>query len=88
MPIDGRYIMPAFYYGDDKYSNNPHIEFQTYYDIFKKTFQIVKKLELTPTDADGYKWKTSVPKLIDNSVIGLFNSEVEEVRSLLLDKSD
>jgi len=80
--------MPAFYYGDDKYSNNPHIEFQTYYDIFKKTFQIVKKLELTPTDADGYKWKTSVPKLIDNSVIGLFNSEVEEVRSLLLDKSD
>ena len=81
MPIDSKYTMPAFY-GYNKYSNNDEEELKTFKDIFKKTYQITRSLNLSPTDADGDRWKTSVPKLIDNAFIGFFNSDTEEVRAL------
>jgi hypothetical protein len=82
MPIDSTYTMPAFY-GYNKYSNSPKKEFRTFSEIFEKTFEITNRLQLSPADIDGVQWKTSVPKLIDNAVIGLLNSETEEVTALL-----
>jgi len=39
-------------------------------------------LQLNFSDVDGEKWNTSIPKLIDNAIIGIWKSEEEEVRSL------
>jgi hypothetical protein len=69
MPIDSTYTMPCFY-GTNKYNENVEKEFQTYLDIFTKAHQITKKLKLSANDADGKEWNTSVPKLIDNAIIG------------------
>ncbi|MGQ9571041.1 MAG: hypothetical protein ACUVUQ_09435, partial [Thermodesulfovibrionales bacterium] len=74
MPIDSKYTMPAFY-GYNKYSNDTREEFKTFKDIFKKTHQITRSLNLSPSDANGDRWKTSVPKLIDNAIIGFFKSD-------------
>jgi len=69
MPIDSTYTMPYFY-GTNKYNEKVEKEFQTYLDIFTKAQQITKKLKLSANDADGKEWNTSVPKLIDNAIIG------------------
>ena len=82
MPIDGKYTMEAFF-GYNKYSNVAKDEFKTFKNVFKRTFEIADHLQLTPVDVDGVLWKTSVPKLIDNAVIGLFNCPREEVIALL-----
>jgi hypothetical protein len=81
MPIDSTYTMPAFY-GYNRYSKAPKEEFKTFKEIFEKTIEITNRLQLSPADIDGVQWKTSVPKLIDNAVIGLLNSETEEVARL------
>jgi hypothetical protein len=81
MPIDSKYTMEAFY-GYNKYSDVAKDEFKVFRDIFERTFEIVSRLQLTPSDVDGVGWRTSVPKLIDDAVIGLFNSSKEEVLSL------
>ncbi len=82
MPIDSKYMMVAFY-GYNKFSNVEKVEFRTFKTIFEKTFEIADYLELTPLDVDGAQWNTSVPKLIDNAVIGLLNSPTEEVVAYL-----
>jgi hypothetical protein len=69
MPIDSTYTMPYFY-ETNKYNEKVEKEFQTYLDIFTKAHQITKKLKLSANDADGKEWNTSVPKLIDNAIIG------------------
>ena len=81
MPIDSTYTMPAFY-GYNRYSKAPKEEFKTFKEIFEQTVEITNRLQLSPADIDGLQWKTSVPKLIDNAIIGLLNSETEEVRTL------
>jgi hypothetical protein len=69
MPIDSTYTMPYFY-GTNKYNEKAEKEFQTFLDIFTKTHRITKNLKLTNDDVDGEKWNTSIPKLIDNAIIG------------------
>jgi len=69
MPIDSTYTMPCFY-GTNKYNGKAEKEFQTFLDIFTKTHRITKNLKLTNDDVDGEKWNTSIPKLIDNAIIG------------------
>jgi len=81
MPIDGKYTLPAIY-GYNKYSNSPEKEFIIFKEIFNRSLEITRNLQLNSSDVDGEKWNTSVPKLIDNAIIGLVKSEEEEVRSL------
>ncbi len=69
MPIDSTYTMPYFY-GTNKYNEKAEREFQTYLDIFTKAHRITTTLKLTDRDINGGKWNTSVPKLIDNAIIG------------------
>jgi hypothetical protein len=82
MPIDSKYTMEAFY-GYNKYSNIAKNEFRTFKDIFERTLEIASLLELRPSDVDGVQWKTSVPKLIDNAIIGLLNCPKDEVVALI-----
>jgi hypothetical protein len=74
MPIDGKFTMAAFF-GYNKYSTSLDEEFATFWKIFKETIEITERLELDPNDVDGVQWNTSVPKLIDNAIIGLIKSE-------------
>jgi hypothetical protein len=69
MPVDSTYSMPYFY-GTNRYSPKAEREFQMFLDIFTKTRRITNTLQLTNKDADGEKWNTSIPKLIDNAIIG------------------
>lgn len=81
MPIDSKYTMTAFY-GYNKYSSSPKKEFETFWDIIQSTYEITERLELSSSDANGDLWKQSVPKLIDNAIIGMWNSDKEEILSL------
>lgn len=75
MPIDSKYTM-TYFYGYNKYSDKPEKEFEDFKDIFIRTCRIVKKLNLNENDVKGEGWNTSVPKVIDNAVIG-FNRYFE-----------
>ena len=71
MPIDGSYTLPYFY-GYNKNANTTEGEFNMFADIFMETYEITKKLNLTQEDVDSQDWNTSIPKLIDDAIIGLF----------------
>jgi len=81
MPIDSKYTMTAFY-GYNKYSSAPKKEFATFWEIVERTYDIVERLELSPDDVDGKLWNVSVPKLIDNAIIGLWKCEKDEILAL------
>ena len=87
MPIDRRYILNFFYGNTNIDSKTCDKEFKTFKDIFQKSFQIKRDLCLRREDADGQKWKTSVPKLIDNAIIGflsyLYKYEVDGLKAKL-----
>jgi len=65
MPIDNKYTINFF-----NVSTDLKRELSTFKNIFIKMFEIAKCLCLTQNDVDGKKWNTSVPKLIDNAIIG------------------
>jgi hypothetical protein len=65
MPIDNKYTMNFF-----SISTDVNRELIAFKNIFVATFNITKGLCLTQDDVDGRKWNTSVPKLIDNAIIG------------------
>ncbi len=71
IPIDRKYTMEAFYGFNNKYCKDGNKEFETFCNIFKKAYEIAKELELTQNDVDKKKWNTSIPKLIDNAIIGV-----------------
>jgi len=71
LPIDSSNTMLAFY-GYNRYELGEEKEFRTYADIFEKSYIIAKRLNLAESDVDGCGWSCSVPKLIDNAIIGFF----------------
>jgi len=71
MPIDSSNTMPAFY-GYNRYDNSTEKEFGTFKNIFIKSYNIVKRLELSKLDISGLRWSCSIPKLIDNAIFGFF----------------
>jgi hypothetical protein len=93
MPIDSTYTM-MFFYGYNKYSRDAKIEFQTFMKVFMENWRIANKLGLSQRDVTREGWNTSVPKLIDNAIIGLFKyiehdfKEHRQPSSELGDRSD
>ena len=69
MPIDRTYTM-RFIYGHNKYSQEIAKEIHTFNDIFMQFYNLTKKLSLTDQDIDGLGWNTTIPKLIDNAIMG------------------
>lgn len=65
-----------FFYGKKEYS--PGNELEKFEVIFDAFYTICKKLNLTDVDLKKErKWDTSVPKLIDNTIIGYVESVVK-----------
>jgi hypothetical protein len=81
MPIDGKFTMSAIY-GYNKFSNDSRKEFINFRQIIMEFIEITDRLQLNQSDVDGENWNTSVPKLIDNAIIGLMKCETEEIKSL------
>lgn len=79
MPIDSSYTMPAFF-GHNKFSTDPEKETKDFIHIFKNTLKIVKQLNLAPADVSGDGWNTSIPKLIDNAIIGVFKLDSDKLK--------
>lgn len=77
MPIDSAYTM-IYFFGRNVYSNNPDKEFETFKSVYMDICHGVKKLNLTDSDVDGIMWNASVPKLIDNAIIGFFKLHERE----------
>lgn len=71
LPIDGKYSM-MWFYGYNKYSDKPELESKTFKDIVIESSKIARTLKLTEEDVDGIAWNTSIPKLIDNAIIGFY----------------
>lgn len=82
MPIDSKYTMD-FFYGYNKVSSKPSSEFNDFKNIFNHFIVIIDKLSLNETDVDGDKWNTSLPKLIDNGIIGVIN-ELQRQANILV----
>ena len=75
-PVDGKYTL-NFFYGNNQYSGEIEKEYETFKDIMIRFHHITRTLNLSDSDIDDEKWNTSVPKLIDNAIIG-FSKEFEE----------
>jgi hypothetical protein len=75
-PVDNKYTL--FFFKKSFGKNN---EFNTFKDVFIKTYRIADSLLLKENDFDGKRWNTSIPKLIDNAIIGFY--KFTEVSSLL-----
>jgi hypothetical protein len=90
IPIDRKYTM-NFFYGHNVYSQNRMREFDLFIRIIMGTLLIAKRLDLKEGDVDGEGWNTSVPKLIDNAIIGVdhffrrnFSKDIENATNNIL----
>lgn len=71
-PIDGRYTL-NFFYGSTNYTEKNQKD--KFFAIFEKFCSISRKVRLTDNDLTQRDWDTSIPKLIDNAIIGFISSE-------------
>jgi len=69
MPIDRTYTL-NFLYGNNKYDSTLNMEIDTFKEVFGKFRDIAMKLSLSKDDVDNQGWNTTVPKLINNAIIG------------------
>ncbi len=78
-PIDRQYTI-RFFYGNLTSKNTPVFhkeeESELFLDIVKYFSIICKKVNLTKNDYDKTRlFNTSIPKVIDNAIIGLIQSK-------------
>lgn len=73
MPVDGKYKMRALF-GYNKLSKTATAEFDDMFYILNRFHDIAGKYALSSSDCSLNGWNTSVPKLIDNAIIGLANN--------------
>jgi len=75
-PIDRKHTL-TFFYGRKYYPEKEGG--QMFLDIFDVFYRICRRLDLSQSDLRG-RWDTSVPKMIDNAIIGFVSAE-EPLRS-------
>lgn len=73
MPVDGKYTMSAVF-GYNRLSRTATGEFNDLFYILSRFHDIACKFELSSNDCVSTGWNTSVPKLIDNAIIGVTNN--------------
>jgi len=73
VPIDGTYTLPYFF-GYNRYDASDEAEYDTFEYVLLESHRIIERLNLTDADVDNQNWNTSVPKLIDNAIIGYFRT--------------
>ena len=90
MPVDGKYTLRALF-GYNKLSKTATAEFEDMYYILYKFNNIACKFALSSSDCSLSGWNTSVPKLIDNAIIGLANNTdhaIAYLNSIIKDRTE
>lgn len=77
MPIDRRYILSLLYLGG-RYSKEAKREFNDFKDIFRAYIRLAQHINLSADDVDSIGWNTSIPKMIDNAIIGFIAAEIDD----------
>ncbi len=75
-PIDRKYTL-NFFYGNNEYGEKDQKD--KFMKSFDKFCLITKELNLTEKDLSN-RWDTSVPKLIDNAIIGYVSNTSKKLR--------
>jgi len=78
MPIDRRYILSLLYLQQTRYSKEVKKEFSDFKDIFSEYVRLAQHINLSEDDVDNIGWNTSVPKIIDNAIIGFVLVEIDD----------
>lgn len=73
MPIDRQNILALLYLGG-RYRKETEKEFNDFKDIFREYIGLARHLSLSEGDVTGVGWNTSIPKIIDNAIIGFLLS--------------
>lgn len=69
MPVDGKFTL-NFFYGYRKYRHYRIEEFEIFKEIFYEFYKITKIIRLDKSDISKSSWNQSIPKIIDNAIIG------------------
>ena len=69
MPVDGKFTL-KFFFNYRPYRPLLSWEVGLFLDIFAAFSKFARHLGLTRQDEDPYSWNTTVPKIIDNAIIG------------------
>jgi hypothetical protein len=69
MPIDGKYTL-NFFFSRRPYSKQLNWECELFFDIFKAFNNIAVRVALSESDEELQGWNTTIPKIIDNAIIG------------------
>lgn len=75
MPIDRENVL-YYLYQTKNSPTNPEKELSWFKEIFVEYSTYCNVIHLTKKDVDGIGWNTSIPKLIDNAIIGWFAMEI------------
>ena len=70
-PIDRKHVL-EFFYGNTNYNRKNQKE--KFLEIFDKVYFMCKELDLKESDLRK-EWDTSIPKLIDNAIIGFISTQ-------------
>lgn len=76
MPIDNKFTMNFF-----RLSSNIDKEWERFETILWNIYDITSYLCLIQNDVDEIGWNTSVPKLIDNAIIGFYKERDEYIKN-------
>ena len=69
MPIDGKYTL-NFFFGRRPNSKRRNSEYELFFDIFKAFNNYAVRVALSKSDEELQGWNTTIPKIIDNAIIG------------------
>jgi len=59
-----------FFYGHNNYFSDGNRESGSFSILLREFYKITQRLKLNSKDVDNVLWNTTVPKLIDNAIIG------------------
>jgi hypothetical protein len=69
MPIDGKYTL-NFFFGYRPYRKSLSWEYGLFLEIFEAFSKLAIRMGLSRSDEEPHGWNTTVPKIIDNAIIG------------------
>lgn len=77
MPIDGKYTL-SFFFGYRPYRKSLNWEYRLFIDIFEAFSNLAIWMGLSRSDEEPKGWNTTVPKIIDNAIIGYMRHHKRE----------
>jgi hypothetical protein len=71
MPVDRKKVLRFFRKGDVPQETDE--QFELFMEVFRKYAEVTARLGLTSGNGDGNWWNISVPKRIDNAILGFWD---------------